>query len=536
MKNRIMSSCFVIFFVIITTGLVFAACANPVKPNQTPVATDYIIGNLNQTAGSVTAVTITAKSDKSTGTVSNIRYDNNLSIPQVVGTYSVTFDVGAVPGWNAAASLSAGNLVVGNQTPVASDYTFGNLNQTANSVTAVTITANSGKSPGLIINIYYNGNTGIPQTNGAYAVTFDVAASNGWNAASGLSAGNLIVGNRTPVASDYAIENPSQTAGNVVAVIITANSGKSPGVISNIRYNGSLVIPQAEGTYVVTFDVSAATDWNMATDLSAGNLVVSNRTPVSNDYTVGNLAQIAGSVVAVTIIANSGKSPGAITNIYYSGNTIIPQTAGTYPITFDIAAAVYWNSATGLSAGNLVVSNRTPEANNYIIGNLKQIEGNVTPVTITAIAGTSPGTIMVFYNGSPLLPSAAGTYTVTFDVAAAAGWNAASGLEGGTLVITDFSGIIIGDKSVKLFLDSNTTPLLEGGTTTIESGTGTYTVSISPGVYSEIIWYLNGTVVSQGTDNTSLVLTKRLPGTYQVTVDAKAAGEKNTGNHFFEVQ
>ncbi|MCL2193663.1 MAG: hypothetical protein FWB78_09740, partial [Treponema sp.] len=81
----------------------------------------------------------------------------------------------------------------GNQTPVASHYTFGNMTQTAGSVTAVIITANLGASPGAVVNIRYDGDAEIPQTPGTFAVTFDVEAAEGWYAAAGLFAGNLVV-------------------------------------------------------------------------------------------------------------------------------------------------------------------------------------------------------------------------------------------------------------------------------------------------------------------------------------------------------
>ncbi|MCL2765911.1 MAG: hypothetical protein FWD40_11645 [Treponema sp.] len=243
------------------------------------------------------------------------------------------------------------------QTPVASDYTFGRLNQNTGNVIAVTITANSGKSPGAIFNIRYNGNTSIPQEAGIYIVTFDVVAATGWNHAAGLSAGNLVVSNQTPVASDYTFGNRNQITGNVTAVTITANSGKSPGTIVNIRYNGNPEIPQEIGTYSITFDVAAATGWNAVIGLSAGNLFVYNQTPVASDYTFGNREQNTGNVTAVTITANSGKSPGAIVNIRYNGNPEIPQEVGTYSITFDVTAATGWNAASGLWGGTLTIVN-----------------------------------------------------------------------------------------------------------------------------------------------------------------------------------
>ena len=243
----------------------------------------------------------------------------------------------------------------GNQTPVTEHYTFGNLAQTAGSVTAVTIAANPGASPGTVINIRYDDSTEIPQTEGIFAVTFDVEAAPGWNAATGLSAGNLVVSNQTPVAGNFTFGNLAQTAGSVTAVTITANEGASPGAVVNVRYDGDTEIPQTEGTFAITFDVEAALGWNAATGLSAGNLVVNNQTPVVGHYTFGNLAQTAGSVTAVTITANEGASPGAIVNIRYNGNLEVPQMGGTFAVTFDVEAAPGWNAATGLSAGNLVV-------------------------------------------------------------------------------------------------------------------------------------------------------------------------------------
>ena len=81
-----------------------------------------------------------------------------------------------------------------------------------------------------------------------------------------------------------------------------------------------------------------------------------NQTPIAGHYAIGNLAQTAGSVTAVTITPNPGASPGAVVNIRYDGDTAIPQTAGTFAVTFDVEAAEGWYAATGLPAGDLVVS------------------------------------------------------------------------------------------------------------------------------------------------------------------------------------
>jgi hypothetical protein len=84
------------------------------------------------------------------------------------------------------------------------------------------------------------------------------------------------------------------------------------------------------------------------------------------DYEVGNLTQFVGSVTAVTVTAREGKSPGAVT-VYYEGtggtayvkSTSVPTAAGTYAVTFDVAAATGWKAAAGLAAGTLTIDTLT---------------------------------------------------------------------------------------------------------------------------------------------------------------------------------
>jgi hypothetical protein len=106
---------------------------------------------------------------------------------------------------------------------------------------------------------------------------------------------------------------------------------------------------------VVIFSFAACSDGN--------NNNGGDQTPIASDYTFGNLSQMAGGVTAVSIIPKEGKSPGAVSNIRYAGNTDIPQTVGTYAVTFDVAAATGWNAAKGLSAGNLAVKGWTAVTN-----------------------------------------------------------------------------------------------------------------------------------------------------------------------------
>jgi hypothetical protein len=87
---------------------------------------------------------------------------------------------------------------------------------------------------------------------------------------------------------------------------------------------------------------------------------------------------------------------------------------------------------------------KTPTAADFVIENLSQEKGKITAVTITPNFDKSDGEISIYYNGSTILPTESGAYTVTFDIEEATGWNAASGLAAGTLTIND---IILDDIS-----------------------------------------------------------------------------------------
>jgi len=87
----------------------------PTPPNQTPtpVAADFDISGTGTFApdGSPKTVTVTAKAGKTTGTVT-VKYGDSTTAPSAYGVYTVTFDVAAATGWNAASGLSAGTLTI----------------------------------------------------------------------------------------------------------------------------------------------------------------------------------------------------------------------------------------------------------------------------------------------------------------------------------------------------------------------------------------------------------------------------------------
>jgi len=282
----------------------------------------------------------------------------------------------------------------------------------------------------------------IAYTNNTNAGTATVTITGVGNYAGSSGNRNFTINalNVTPTVDDFNISGIGTVAydGSAKTVTITPKAGKSNGTIT-VKYNGSTVAPSALGTYTVTFDVAAVTGFNAVSGLSAGTLTIGNATPIADDFNISGIGTFAydGSAKTVTITPKAGKSNGAIT-VKYNGSTTAPSASGTYNVTFDVAAATNYNAVTGLSAGTLTIGNLTPTATDYNISGIGTFnyDSRSKTVTITPKAGKSNGAITVKYNGSTTAPSAVGTYTVTFDVAAATNYNAVTGLSAGTLTIT----------------------------------------------------------------------------------------------------
>jgi len=89
--------------------------------------------------------------------------------------------------------------------------------------------------------------------------------------------------------------------------------------------------------------------------------------------------------------------------------------------------------------------NLNPVKEDFIVnGNIVQTVGNTSPISVTAKEGKTTGKITVYYEGmngteyakNTENPKTAGVYRVTFDVASAEGWNAATGLAAEVLTIS----------------------------------------------------------------------------------------------------
>ncbi|MEI7910733.1 MAG: MBG domain-containing protein, partial [Verrucomicrobiota bacterium] len=166
-----------------------------------------------------------------------------------------------------------------------------------------------------------------------------------------------------------------------------------------VTYNASTTVPGAAGTYTIAATVS---DPNYSGSAS-GTLVIQKATA-----TIGltGLSQTYdGSPRPVTTATTPTGLTVAVT---YDGSPTAPSAAGSYAI----AASVTDPNHTGSAAGTLVIDKAT--ATIGLTGLSQTYDGTPKPVT----AATTPIglTVAVTYDGSPTVPSAAGSYAIAASV------------------------------------------------------------------------------------------------------------------------
>jgi len=163
--------------------------------------------------------------------------------------------------------------------------------------------------------------------------TADITVS-GANEISGIISVSFTVDKATPTAEDFDITGddfditgiePVIYDGKPKEVIITPKPGKFEGAIITITYgiSGSVAPINAE-TYEVTFDVEEADDWNAASGLEAGTIIINGK-PISDvSITINPLKfKYSGTEHKPTVTVKDGSTVLAPTTDYtvtYSNN------------------------------------------------------------------------------------------------------------------------------------------------------------------------------------------------------------------------
>ena len=195
------------------------------------------------------------------------------------------------------------------------------------------------------------------------------------------------------------------------------------GLNVSITYNGAATVPIAAGSYTV---VATITDANY-TGSATGTLVIAK---ASATVTLGNLsAAYDGMAHAATAVTSPA---GLAVSLTYNGASAAPSAAGSYNVVATVTDSNYAGSATG----TLVISQGTQNAMVTLSNLSATYDGSAHGVTsATTPAGLA---VSVTYNGSTVVPTNAGAYSVVATVTS----SGYSGSASGTLIIAKATAMV----------------------------------------------------------------------------------------------
>jgi LPXTG-site transpeptidase (sortase) family protein len=434
--------------------------------------------------GSQQTATVTCSSG---GAVSNILYGGSPTAPTNVGTYAVTANCAAMPGYTSLTNASAGNFVINPATPTASvtnsPVTYTGAVQTA------TVACSGGGTATLV------SGTGTGTNAGSYPATVDCAASANYIAATGLAAGNFVI---NPANTSLTVTNgPVDYDGSPHAATVSCLGG---GTASNILTGGAATQTNA-GTYAVTADCAASVNYAAAVGITAVNNFVINQ--IAPTATVTNTPQdYTGAPQSATVSCLGG---GAASNIL-TGGAATQTNAGSYAVTTDCAASTNYTAASGIAAGNFVINPIAPTAT---VTNSPQIYTG-SPLS-AAVACSGGGVVSNILTGGAATQTNTGTYPVTADCAASANYVAGTGISAG-----DF---VIGVATQTITVTTNAPATASNGSTFSVAATATsgLTVSITASGVCTIVDNGNGTAditMTSGTGTCSVFYDQAGDGNY----------------------
>ncbi len=343
------------------------------------------------------------------------------------GIYTVTYTIAAAGGCPIFTTTTTAEV---HTVPVATiTYSGSPFCGNLAAAQSVTQTGTSGgtytSTAGLSINAATGAITPSTSTAGTYTVTYTIAAASGCPAVTATASVTITT---APAATiSYASPFCISTAG-AQAVTHTGTTGGTYTSTAGLTINAATgaVTPSTStaGTYTVTYTIAAAGGCPIYTTTAS---VTINPVPAA---TISYASPFCGNVAAAQSVTQTGTTGGTYTStagltIDATTGAITPSTstAGTYTVTYTIAAS---GGCSAMTTTASVTINPAPAATISYASPFCMSTTSPQSVTRTGTAGgsySSTAGLSINAATGAITPSTstAGTYTVTYTIAAAGG-------------------------------------------------------------------------------------------------------------------
>ncbi|MCF6130522.1 PKD domain-containing protein, partial [Flavobacterium sp. AS60] len=444
------------------------------------------------------------------------------SSTSTAGTYTVTYTIAASGGCPAVIATTSVTITALPTASISYATPFCSSVATAQSVTLTGTGAYTGgvysSTAGLTINSATGAITPSTSTAGTYTVTYTIAASGGCAA---VTATTSVTITTLPTASiSYATPFCSSIA-TAQSVTLTGTGAYTGGVYSStagltINPATGAITPSSStaGTYTVTYTIAAS--GGCPAVIATTSVTITALPTASISYTTPFCSSVA-TAQSVTLTGTGAYTGGVYSST--AGLTINPatgaitpstSTAGTYTVTYTIAAS---GGCTAVTATTSVTITALPTASISYATPFCSSVATAQSVTLTG-TGAYTGGVYSSTAGLTINPatgaitpstSTAGTYTVTYTIAAGGGCAAVTATTSVTITALPTASI------------SYATPFCSS-VATAQSVTLTGTGAYTGGVYSSTAGLTINSVTGAITPSTSTA------GTYTVTYTIAAGG------------
>jgi GEVED domain/Fibronectin type III domain len=449
-------------------GTVTAQTTVVITPLPTITALSYVGSPFCSTVTTAEAVTLTGTHAYNVGTYTatptglDINATTGAVTPSTstAGTYTVTYTIASAAGC-AAVSSTATVVITPLPTITALSYVGTPFCKTVTTAEAVTLTGTNAYSvgtytatpAGLTLNATTGAVTPSTSTAGTYTVTYTIAAATGCAAVSSTATVVItplptatIVYPATPYCTTATSATVTETTANVV--VAGVYSAAPAGLMINAATGEVNPSTSTAGTYTVTYTIAAAS--GCASVTATTSIVITNlptitafsyATPFCTTVTTAQAATLTGTDAFTG--GTFAVSPATGLTISATG-AITPSTStgGTYVVTYTTPAGAGCGTVT---AQTTVVITPLPTitALSYAGSPFCSTVTTAEAVTLSGTHAYSVGTytatpagLMINATTGAVTPSTstAGTYTVTYTIASAAGCAAVSSTA--TVVIT----------------------------------------------------------------------------------------------------
>ncbi|MBX7182253.1 MAG: hypothetical protein K1X82_09085, partial [Bacteroidia bacterium] len=395
-----------------------------------PTASIVYTGSPFCTNGSVGSVTLTGTSGGTYSSTTGLTIDANTGdidpSTSTAGTYIVTYTIAAGAGCSGISTTTSVTITNSLSANISYSEPFCTSVTTAQNPTLTGATGGTYSSTaGLSLDINTGAILPSSSTAGSYTVTYSVPASNGCSSVTATATVNIT---DQPTASIVYTGSPFCTNGSVGSVTLTGTSGGTYSSTAGLTIDANTgdIDPSTStaGTYIVTYTIAA----------SAGCSGISTTTSVTITNSLSaNISYSEPFCTSVTTAQNptltgaTGGTYSSTAGLSLDINTgaILPSssTAGSYTITYSVPASNGCSSVTATATVNITDQ---PTASIVYTGSPFCTNGSVGSVTLTGTSGgtySSTAGLTIDANTGDIDPSTstAGTYIVTYTIAASAG-------------------------------------------------------------------------------------------------------------------